>query len=52
VQKIAMTYPTLGVKVMLGQNPFIVMKSKPNTRNTEFLIELLELYLKLISNKE
>ena len=52
VQKIAMTYPTLGVKVMLGQNPFIVMKAKPNTRNTEFLIELLELYLKLISDKE
>ncbi len=52
VQQLAMAYPTLGVKVMLGQNPFIVMKSKQNMRNTEFLLELLEMYLSFINNEE
>ena len=52
VQKLAIAYPTLGVKVMLGQNPFIVMKSKPNMRNTEFLLELLEMYLGFIKSEE
>ena len=52
VQKLAMTYPTLGVKVMLGQNPFIIMKTKPGERNTEFLIELLLKYLSFTSEQE
>ena len=39
-----MTYPSLGVKVNLGQNPYIMMKTKKNMRNTEFLIEMLEKY--------
>lgn len=44
VQKLAHDYPRLGIRVMLGQNPFIILKSAPNKRNTEFLIELLEKY--------
>ncbi len=44
IQILAVTYPTLGVKVMLGQTPYITMKTKKNMRNTEFLIELLEKY--------
>ena len=34
---------------MLGTNPHITMKTKKNLRNTEFLIELLENYLKFKS---
>lgn len=52
VQNLAMDYPTLGVKVMLGQNPFILLKSKPGVRNTEFLIELLSKYLCYIKDSE
>lgn len=44
IQKLALAYPTLGVRVMLGQNPFITMKAKKNMRNTEFLLELLRKY--------
>lgn len=44
VQMLAATYPTLGVKVMLGQAPFITMKTKNNMRNTEFLLEMLQKY--------
>lgn len=44
VQRLALEYPTLGVKVMLGQNPHILMKTKKNMRNTEFLLELMKKY--------
>ena len=44
IQKLALAYPTLGVRVMLGQNPFITLKTKKNMRNTEFLLELLRKY--------
>lgn len=44
VQMLAAAYPMLGVKVMLGQNPFITMKTKKNMRNTEFLLEMLQKY--------
>lgn len=44
IQRLAMAYPTLGVRVMLGQNPFITMKTKKNLRNTEFLLEMLKKY--------
>lgn len=44
VQRLAVMYPSLGIKVMLGQNPYILMKMKKNARNTEFLIELLQKY--------
>ncbi len=44
VQRLALAYPTLGVKVMLGQNPYILLKAKKNVRNTEFLLELLQKY--------
>ena len=49
VQRISLDYPTLGVKVMLGQSPFIMMRSSTKMRNTEFLIELLEKYNGYIS---
>ena len=49
LQRLAGIYPTLGVRVMLGTNPHITMKTKKNLRNTEFLIELLENYLKFKS---
>ncbi len=45
VQSLAAAYPTLGVRVMLGQNPYITMKTAKNTRNTEFLLELMQKYL-------
>ena len=44
VQSLALTYPSLGVKVNLGQSPYIMMKAKKNMRNTEFLIEMLVKY--------
>lgn len=44
IQMLAVTYPTLGVKVMLGQTPYITMKTKKNMRNTEFLLEILGKY--------
>ncbi|MGN1346807.1 MAG: transcription-repair coupling factor, partial [Eubacteriales bacterium] len=44
VQRLALAYPTLGVKVMLGQNPYILLKAKKTIRNTEFLLELLQKY--------
>lgn len=44
VQRLAAVYPTLGVKVMLGQNPHILLKARKNIRNTEFLLELLQKY--------
>ena len=44
VQLLAGTYPTLGVRVMLGQTPYITMKTAKNTRNTEFILEVLEKY--------
>ncbi|MBQ4354732.1 MAG: transcription-repair coupling factor [Clostridia bacterium] len=44
IQLLAGTYPSLGVKVMLGQNPFITMKTKKTMRNTEFLLEILQKY--------
>ncbi len=44
VQKLALSYPNLGVKVMLGQNPYVMLKLKKNVRNTEFLLELLQKY--------
>jgi len=44
VQMLGTAYPTLGVRVMLGQTPYITMKVKKNMRNTEFLLEILEKY--------
>ncbi len=44
VQRMELDYPRLGVRVMLGATPFIVMKTPTNQRNTEFLIALLEKY--------
>jgi len=44
VQQLAQAYPALGVKVMLGQNPFVMMKVRKNIRNTEFLLEILGKY--------
>ncbi len=45
IQRLAAAYPTLGVRVMLGQNPYITMKTKKNMRNTEFLLEVLRKYM-------
>ncbi len=45
IQRLALAYPTLGVRVMLSQNPFITMKTKKTMRNTEFLLELLGKYM-------
>lgn len=44
IQRLAAEYPLLGVRVMLGQTPFITMKTKKNMRNTEFLLEILRKY--------
>jgi len=44
VQRLALAYPSLGIKVMLGQNPYILLKAKKNMRNTEFLLELMQKY--------
>ncbi|MBQ7932876.1 MAG: DEAD/DEAH box helicase, partial [Clostridia bacterium] len=44
VQRLSLAYPTLGVKVMLGQNPYVLLKTKKNMRNTEFLLELMQKY--------
>ncbi|MBQ3815097.1 MAG: transcription-repair coupling factor, partial [Clostridia bacterium] len=49
VQKLAHAYPSLGVKVSLSQNPFVTLKTKPNERNTEFLIELLTKYTSFLT---
>ena len=49
VQRLALTYPSLGVKVSLSQNPFITLKTKQNERNTEFLIELLTKYTSFLT---
>ena len=49
VQRLALAYPTLGVKVMLGQNPYILLKTKKNMRNTEFLLELMQKYSSICS---
>ena len=48
VQQLAQVYPTLGIRVMLGQMPFVTMKAKKNMRNTEFLLEMLQKYLKIL----
>ena len=50
VQLLASAYPTLGVRVMLGQTPYIVMKMKKNVRNTEFIMEVLLKYLSFSPN--
>ncbi len=50
VQKLAGTYPQLGVKVMLGATPFVMLKMRKNIRNTEFLLEILEKYANFITN--
>ncbi len=44
IQTIHMTYPTLGVRLIPGKEPYVAMKMKPKSRNTEYLIELLEKY--------
>ena len=44
VQQLSLAYPTLGIRVMLGQNPYILLKAKKNMRNTEFLLELMQKY--------
>lgn len=44
IQRLSLAYPSLGVRVMLSQNPFITMKTKKKLRNTEFLLELLQKY--------
>ncbi len=46
IQSLASAYPELGVRVMFAQNPYIMMKTKRNMRNTEFLLELLGKYAK------
>ena len=48
VQQLAALYPALGVRVMLGQMPYVTMKAKKNMRNTEFLLEMLQKYLKIL----
>ena len=48
VQQLAQIYPTLGIRVMLGQMPFVTMKAKKNVRNTEFILEMLQKYLKIL----
>ena len=45
IQRLAAAYPLSGVRVMLGQNPYITMKTKKNMRNTEFLLEILRKYM-------
>ncbi len=45
IQRLALAYPTLGVRVMLSQNSFITMKTRKNIRNTEFLLEVLGKYM-------
>lgn len=52
VQRLAGVYPTLGVKVMLGQNPYVMMKVKKNVRNTEFLLELMQKYTNIFGKSE
>ena len=49
VQRLSLAYPTLGVKVMLGQNPYVLLKTKKNMRNTEFLLELMQKYSSICS---
>ncbi|MBQ7931440.1 MAG: transcription-repair coupling factor, partial [Clostridia bacterium] len=48
VQQLAALYPSLGVRVMLGQMPYVTMKTKKTMRNTEFLLEMLQKYLKIL----
>ena len=47
VQRLSLAYPTLGIKVMLGLNPYILLKTKKNMRNTEFLLELMQKYINI-----
>ncbi len=48
VQTLARTYPTLGVRVNLGQTPYIAVKTAKNMRNTEFLKEMLAKYVSFL----
>ncbi|MBE6541927.1 MAG: transcription-repair coupling factor [Ruminococcaceae bacterium] len=50
VQRLALAYQSCGVKVMLGQNPYITMKTKKNIRNTDFIIEILQKYTGFITD--
>lgn len=45
INRLALAYPSLGVRVMLSQSPYVTMKTKKNMRNTEFLLEMLKKYL-------
>ena len=40
-QKLSEKYPSLGMRMVLGQYPFLQMKKKQGERNTEFLIDIL-----------
>ncbi len=51
VQRLAGVYPTLGVKVMLGANPYVLLKCRKGVRNTEFLLELMQKYCSFITTK-
>ncbi|MBE6726109.1 MAG: transcription-repair coupling factor [Ruminococcaceae bacterium] len=50
VHRLGQAYPSLGVRVNLGQTPYIALKTKKNMRNTEFLIELLETYNRFLEH--
>lgn len=45
-QAAAAKYPMCQPRVMLGQAPHMVLKLKKGERNTEFIIELLKIFLK------
>lgn len=44
IQKMTAVYPNAGVRVLLGQNPYITMKKKSTVRSTQFVLELMEKY--------
>ena len=46
---LARAYPPLGVRVNLGQNPYIAVKTAKNMRNTEFLMEMLVKYVSFLA---
>lgn len=49
VQRLSMAYPNQGVRVLLGQNPYITIKVRKNARNTDFVLEVLQKYTGFLS---
>ena len=52
IQALASAYPDLGVRMMFAQNPYITMKTRKNMRNTDFVLEVIEKYMKFIEESE